>query len=319
MSNHPNKLELYRTMLLIRTFEERIEKLFSEGKVKGTCHLYVGQEAVAVGACSALAEGDYAISTHRGHGHFIAMGGDPGRILAEMFGRATGYSRGRGGSQHMADFSIGFLGSNGITAGGTPIGTGAALRLKQTGRPNVVIAFMGDGATNQGVFYEAVNMAATWSLPAIYVCENNHYGMSTPIERVTAVDSLAKRVAGFGVDARRVDGNDAMTVHEAVAAARERAVAGEGPQFLECETYRFCGHSRGDQRVYRTREEEARWQAQCPLPRLEEQIKSEGLATDDDLQRIRTEVDEAMQKHERFALDSPPADVNDLNDPVFAP
>ncbi len=314
----PDLLELYKQMVLIRTFEERLETLFSKGLVKGTCHLYIGQEAVAVGACAALTGQDYVISNHRGHGHFIARGGDPKRIMAEMFGRVDGYSRGRGGSQHMADLSIGFLGSNGITCGGTPIAAGAALRLKQAGRPGVVVSFIGDGATNQGVLYESLNMAAVWKLPVVYICENNFYGMSTPVEQVTAVGRLAERPAAFGVHAVTIDGNNVLGVHRAVAEARERATSGGGPQFVECTTYRFCGHSRGDPRVYRTRDEEAEAYALCPIPQAQKLLLEQGLATQEVLDEVARRAEKMVDDCEAFARNSPMPDPSELNDPVFA-
>ena len=309
--------KLYHDMLLIRRFEERLNEVFLEGEVSGTCHLCIGQEAVPVGTSAALAPGDYLAGTHRGHGHFLAKGGDAKRILAEVFGREAGYSRGRGGSQHMASFEIGFLGSNGITGGGLPIATGAALALKQTRKPNVVVAMMGDGAANQGVFHECLNMAALWKLPVVYVCENNLYAMSMPVARGFATSSISARVRGFGLSTRVVDGNDVLAVADAVSTAAGRAREGKGPAFIECMTYRWCGHSRSDPRVYRTREEEAEWQARCPIAGFRAKLVADGTATEEDLQRIADDVAKEIADAEAFARSAPVADPATLESDVF--
>ena len=314
---HDQLTGLYRRMLLIRRFEERLNHLFLNGEVAGTCHLCIGQEASAVGVAAALEDGDWMNGTHRGHGHFLAKGGDARRIMAEVFGRETGYARGRGGSQHMACFAVGFLGSNGITGGGIPIATGAALALKQRKDPHVVVAMMGDGAANQGVFHECLNMAALWKLPVLYVCENNLYAMSTPMTESCAVAHVADRVRGFGVDTTVVDGNDVLAVADAVSAAAERARAGEGPAFIECLTYRFCGHSRSDKRLYRTREEEADWRLRCPVATFGRKLVDDGVLAEADLERIDAEVTEEVAEAEAFARSSPVADVDALTDDVF--
>jgi TPP-dependent pyruvate/acetoin dehydrogenase alpha subunit len=213
----------YRTMLVIRLFEEAVETLFSRGLIKGTAHPAIGQEAVAVGACGALCRGDYVTSTHRGHGHFIAMGGDPRRIMAELYGKRTGYSRGRGGSQLMADFRLGFLGANGITGGGIPVATGVALSAKLRGTGRIALCFFGDGAANQGTFHESLNMAGLWKLPVVYVCENNMYAMSMRVSDAVPVPDLAVRAAGYGMPGQVVDGNDLPAVQAAVREATARA------------------------------------------------------------------------------------------------
>jgi pyruvate dehydrogenase E1 component alpha subunit len=285
--------------------------------VAGTCHLCIGQEAVPVGVVAALRKDDYLSSTHRGHGHFLAKGGDPRLMMAEIFGREAGYSRGRGGSQHMACFEIGFLGSNGITGGSLPLATGAALAIKQKGEKKVVAATMGDGAANQGVFHECANMAALWKLPVIYVCENNLYAMSMPLAQSCAVSSLADRVRGFGPAAKVVDGNDVLAVAEAVSEAAERARAGGGPSFLECLTYRFCGHSRSDRCLYRTREEEAKWKARCPVESFGRHLVEKGIATRDELDRTDEEVACEIREAEQFARSAPVADTGTLTDGLF--
>ncbi|HEY3418170.1 MAG TPA: thiamine pyrophosphate-dependent dehydrogenase E1 component subunit alpha, partial [Armatimonadota bacterium] len=262
--------ELLSRMLLIRHFEERVDALFAAGELKGTSHLAVGQEATAVGACSALEPDDYVTSNHRGHGHFMAKGGDPHRIMAELFGKATGYSQGRGGTQHMADFSIGFLGMNGITGGMLPIAAGAAFSARHRGSRQIALAFFGDGASNQGTFHETLNMAAVWMLPVVFFCENNCYAMSTPARCMVSVGDIAARAAGYGMPGEIIDGNDVLAVQQAVQQAAQRARAGEGPTLIEAKTYRQLGHSRGDLRVYRTREEEAEWATRDPIRQFAE-------------------------------------------------
>lgn len=259
-------------MLLIRRFEEQVDKLFAAGELRGTSHLSAGQEAVAVGACAALQPGDYVSSNHRGHGHFLAKGADPARLMAELFGKEPGYSQGRGGTQHMADLAIGFLGMNGITAGMLPIATGAAFSARYRGSDQVALAFFGDGASNQGAFHEALNMAAIWKLPVIYLCENNCYAMSSPACGMISVRDIADRAAGYGIPGMVVDGNDVLAIRETVAAAAGRARAGAGPTLIEAKTYRLFGHSRGDLCVYRTREEEAEWSARDPIIRFRDRL-----------------------------------------------
>jgi len=309
--------DIYRRMLLIRRFEESLGAVFLKGEVAGTCHLCIGQEATAVGTASALVPGDWMNGTHRGHGHFLAKGGEAKLMMAEIFGRETGYSRGRGGSQHMASFEIGFLGSNGITGGGIPTATGAALALKQRGDANVVVGMMGDGAANQGIFHECINMAVIWKLPILFVCENNLYAMSTPLTQSCAVQHIADRVCAFGIATKVVDGNDVLAVTEAVATAAEHARSGDGPCFIECLTYRFCGHSRSDQCVYRTREEEAEWKARCPIATFGRKLVEDGVVTEADLKKIDADVTAEIAAAEDFAQSSPVADVNRLSCDVF--
>jgi len=239
-------------MLKIRRFEEKLNDLYAMGYIQGTIHLYIGQEAVSVGACAALKNHDYITSTHRGHGHFIAKGGDINRIMAEIWGLDEGYCAGRGGTQHMADFSIGHLGSNGITGGQIPIATGAALAIKMQGKEQVVLCFFGDGATNEGVFHESLNMGAVWKLPVVYICENNLYAMSTPVSNAFAIKDIATRATAYGMPGHIVDGMDVVDVKRVVDEAVNRARDGRGPTLVECKTYRFLGHSRSDTRAYRT-------------------------------------------------------------------
>jgi TPP-dependent pyruvate/acetoin dehydrogenase alpha subunit len=291
-------------MLKIRRFEERLNQLFSLGYIHGTIHLYVGQEAVAVGVCSALGKRDYITSTHRGHGHFIAKGGDVRRILAEIWGLEEGYCMGRGGTQHMADFNIGNLGSNGITGGQIPIATGAALALKMQGQRQVVACFFGDGAANEGVFHESLNIASVWGLPVIYVCENNLYAMSTPVRTAFKIPDIAARATAYGIPGYIVDGMDVTEVRRVTAEAVEVARQGRGPSLIECKTYRFLGHSKSDNRNYRTREEEAEWEARDPIKLLSEKLLARGMTADELAQienRVTKEIDGAVEFSKNLA------------------
>jgi len=305
-------------MVTIRRFEETVERAFLDGVISGTCHPCIGQEAVAVGACAGIRPDDYVVSNHRGHGHFIAKGGEPKRIMAEIFGKVDGYGGGRGGSQHMACFEIGFLGCNGITGGGIPIATGAALAVKLQGRKQIVLSFMGDGAANQGAFHEALNMAALWKLPVVYVCENNLYAMSTPFSEAFAIKDIAERAPAYGMPGRIVDGNDVLAVRDAVSEAAERARRGEGPTLLECKTYRFCGHSRGDPREYRSRREEEEWRQRCPIKRLREKLFAMKVLDESRDAEILKRVDEVISEAEAFARQSPEPDVATLEKGVFS-
>ena len=313
----PDIVEFYRQMLRIRLFEERVNKLFATGRLYGTTHLYIGQEAVAVGVCSALTVDDQASSTHRGHGHFLAKGGDMKRMMAELFGHETGYCQGRGGSQHMADMEIGFLGSNGIVGGGIPNATGAALSAKLLNTQRVVVSFFGDGATNQGVFHESLNMASIWDLPIIYICENNLYGMSTPISHVSKVEDLAVRAKSYDMPAAIVNGCDVLAVYEAAREAIARARQGKGPTLLECKTYRWLGHSKSDPRRYRSRDEEARWRKCCPTLAIIPKLKDAGY-TEQDLLVIKQEVIDEVEAAVKFAQDSHCAPVESLNQYYYA-
>jgi TPP-dependent pyruvate/acetoin dehydrogenase alpha subunit len=305
-------------MLLIRIFEERVLALVSDGSIRGTTHPYVGQEAVAVGACLPLRSNDWVVSTHRGHGHLLAKGGDPQRLMAELFGKDTGYGGGKGGTQHMADFAIGHLGSNGITAGGIPIGTGAALSAQMQRTGQVVVVFFGDGATNQGVFHESLNLAALWRLPAVYVCENNLYAMSTSTREALPIEHIADRAAAYGMPGVHIDGMDVMAVANAVAPAVERARAGRGPTLIECKTYRFLGHSKNDQRVYRTRAEEAAWYARDPIACFRALLIEQECATHAELDTVAREAVAAVDGAVAFARQSPFPNVEASSAGVFA-
>jgi 2-oxoisovalerate dehydrogenase E1 component len=310
---------LYTTMVKIRRFDERTVELFAEGLVKGTAHSYVGEEAVAAGACAALREDDYIVGTHRGHGHCIAKGADVARMMAELMGRRDGYCRGLGGSMHIAALDLNILGCNGIVAAGLPIGTGAALanRLRNTDR--VVIAFFGDGASSQGVVHESLNLAAVWKLPIIFLCENNQYALSTSSKRTIAGPSIAGRAAGYGIPGVRVDGNDALAVYETVRTAVERARAGEGPTLVEALTYRWGGHSmRANLPDYRTKDEEREWMERDPVARLKAEVERAGttLMRIKDLEEsVEIEMDRAVD----FGKASPEPDVEVMETSVYAP
>ncbi len=293
-------LDAYRVMLLIRAVEERVAALYADGAIFGTCHLCIGQEAVAVGV---------AVSSHRGHGHLLAMGGDPARLLGELMGRVNGYCRGRGGSQHISVPALGFLGTNGITGGGIPIATGAALAAKMRNTGVAVVCFFGDGATNQGTFHESLNMAALWRLPVLYVCENNLYAMSEPVARTVAGGDILQRPRAYAMPSARVDGMDVEAVERAAGRLLEGVRAGHGPAFLEAMTYRFCGHSKSDRRVYRTREEEARWSARDPLATTRARLLAAGF--EPEVGRIEHDVRSQVAHAEevcRHASETPPGD-----------
>ncbi len=294
----------FRRMVLIRCFEEALSDLFSRNLLGGTSHFCIGQEACAVGVVSALRETDWLVSNHRGHGHLLARGLDPSRVMGELMGKITGYCGGRGGSQHMCSMADHFLGTNGITGGGIPIGTGAALALRYRGSDDIVAVFFGDGASNQGTFHESLNMAALWKLPVLYVCENNGYGMSNPVCRAVAAGGILERAAAYGIPGRRADGMDLNAVLEHTAALAAAVRAGAGPALLELETYRFCGHSKNDPRVYRSREEEADWQHRDCLERSAAHLRRLGLS-EAAIEALRQEARQTIDAAVAAALAAP--------------
>ncbi|WP_228942834.1 thiamine pyrophosphate-dependent dehydrogenase E1 component subunit alpha [Nocardioides sp. Leaf374] len=307
------------TMWTIRRFEEAVDDLFARGLMHGTMHLSIGQEASATGACMALRSDDAITSTHRGHGHCIGKGADLTRMMAELLAKETGYCRGRGGSMHIADVATGNLGANGIVAGGIPIATGAALAYQLRGEDRVVACFFGDGAANEGAFHEAVNLAAIWKLPVVFICENNKYGMSFSTEKSMAVAHVADRASAYGIPGVTVDGNDVEAVHAAVADAVARARSGAGPTLVENVTYRWKGHSKSDKNLYRTKEEIAEWRALDPIVRFEAVVQERGLLDEAAVQAVRDEAKQAMREAVRAANAAPDADPSDLLDAVFAP
>jgi acetoin:2,6-dichlorophenolindophenol oxidoreductase subunit alpha len=304
-------------MYLIRRFEEGAENSYTRGLIHGTMHLSIGQEASAVGSCMSLSDNDKITSTHRGHGHCIAKGADLGRMFAEFFGKETGYCRGRGGSMHIADVDKGNLGANGIVGGGIPIAVGSALAAKRLRTGAVTVCFFGDGANNEGAFHEALNMAAVWKLPVVFVCENNKYGMSTSTERSTAVRNIAERAVAYSMPGETVDGNDFSAVAEAVDAAVARARAGEGPSLIENLTYRWRGHSKSDRNRYRTKEEIADWQARDPIKRLADLLLEHKIVTEAEVAEIAAEADETIRQAIVFADESPYPKVEDATRYVY--
>jgi pyruvate dehydrogenase E1 component alpha subunit len=301
-------LDYYRLMLRIRRCEEQIGWLFSRGLTMGTAHLSIGQEASAVGVLAAAEPSDQVVSTHRGHGHLLAKGASPVGLLAEICGRATGYCRGKGGSQHIAIRELGFLGTNGITGGGIPVATGAALTAKTLRTGQVVLSFFGDGAANQGTFHESLNMASVWKLPIVYICENNGYAMYTPQHAVTSVPDIAVRAAGYGMPGEIVDGMDLLATYDAAKVAIERARAGEGPSLLEVKTYRYCGHSKSDTgSKYRDRDEIAAWQARDPLVTWRSYLLERGVAAAR-IEEVEVEIAEEIAQATEAALNSPYAE-----------
>ena len=318
MINKETGLWIYNKMNEIRDFEEAAYALFKEAKLRGSVHMYTGEEAIAATVCSQLGDKDYITSTHRGHGHCIAKGADLDKALAELMGKATGYCKGRSGSMHIADFSKGNLGANAIVGGGIPIATGAALGIKMQNLPNVAVSFFGDGASNEGTFHESINLAAVWKLPVIFICENNGFGMTTPQWQVCSVENIADRAAGYGIPGEVVDGNDVVAIYEAFARAKERALNGEGPTLLEMKTYRWRGHWTGDPEVYRSREEVEEWKAKKdPIKNFGEYMVANKLATQKELDDITADAQARMDAAVAFAENSPEPDPAHVLDDVF--
>jgi acetoin:2,6-dichlorophenolindophenol oxidoreductase subunit alpha len=314
-----NQREMLRRMLTIRRFEERASDDYRTGKIYGVVHCYIGEEAVAVGVCSALGAGDRIISTHRGHGHCIAKGADLNRMMAELYGRRTGYCKGKGGSMHIADFGIGMLGANGIVAGGIAIVTGAGLAAQMEGKGGVAVSFLGDGASNAGPFHECLNIAATWKLPMLYVCENNMYAAQTAAAATHAMSDVAARAAGYGIPGVVVDGNDIFAVYQAANRAVDRARSGAGPSLIECKTYRWRAHTeRRGQPDLREPTEIEMWKGRDPIAQLERQLREQSYLDDGEQQAIEREVMATIEAAVAFAEASPfPAPEEAVQD-VFA-
>jgi len=312
--------EMLRMMQTIRRFEERASDDFLAGHIYGVVHCYIGEEAAAVGVCTALNPDDQIISNHRGHGHCIAKGADLKRMMAELYGRETGYCKGKGGSMHIADFEIGMLGANGIVAGGISIITGAGLAAQMEDSKRVAVGFFGDGASNAGPFHESLNIAAQWKLPMVYVCENNLWAVNVPAGNSVSVPNVADRAAGYGIPGVIVDGNDVLAVHEAAIEAVARARAGEGPTLIECKTYRHRRHTeRADQPDARPAEEIAAWMAKDPIDRLVAHLKAhQGQFSDAEFQKLDAQVMQEIEDAVAFAKASAfPSEASALED-VFA-
>jgi pyruvate dehydrogenase E1 component alpha subunit len=311
--------EMLRRMLTIRRFEERASDDYRDGKIYGVVHCYIGEEAVATGVCSALGPADRIISTHRGHGHCIAKGADLNRMMAELYGRQTGYCKGKGGSMHIADFGIGMLGANGIVAGGISIITGAGLAAQMEGKGGVAVSFFGDGASNAGPFHECLNIAATWKLPMLYICENNMYAANTAAAKTHALPDVASRAAGYGIPGVVVDGNDIFAVYQAANAAVDRARSGDGPSLIECKTYRWRGHTeRPGQSDIRARDEIEAWRGKDPIALLVRRLKEQGEFDDARLQAMEADIRDALEAAVAFAQASPFPLPEQATDDVFA-
>ncbi|MDP2918673.1 MAG: thiamine pyrophosphate-dependent dehydrogenase E1 component subunit alpha [Dehalococcoidia bacterium] len=311
-------IEMYRTMVRIREFEERVSKEFAAGNIPGFVHIYTGEEAVATGVCANLRKDDYITSTHRGHGHLIAKGGRTDLMMAELYGRRTGYCRGKGGSMHIADTELGILGANGIVGGGINIAGGAALSAQMRGTNQAVVCFLGDGASNRGTFHEGVNMAACWNLPVVYVIENNLYAEKTRITDTARVTNLADRATAYGIPDVTVDGNDVTAVYEAIHEAISRARQGKGPTLVECKTYRWHGHFEGDRQTYKPKEEAEAWKKKDPVPAFRKKLIETGVFTQADAERIHQMIADEIENAVKFARESPlPAPEETLED-VYA-
>ncbi len=297
--------EMYFTMLKIRKFELRASELFAEGKIPGFVHLYIGEEAVATGACANLREDDYITSTHRGHGHIIAKGGELNYMMAELFGKEDGYCKGKGGSMHIADATRGILGANGIVGAGHNIAVGSGLAIQHKKTDQVCVCFFGDASTNQSTFHEALNLASVWKLPVIFVCENNGYGISVSQARHQAITDVSVRASAYNMPGITIDGNYLFAVYEAVGEATARARKGQGPTLIECKTYRWRGHFEGDPVVYRPEGELEAWLKKDPIPRVEKYFVNNGVMTEEEIKKLNDDVDKMVEVAIDFAEKSP--------------
>jgi pyruvate dehydrogenase E1 component subunit alpha len=310
-------LGLLRQMMLIRRFEEKSAEMYARGRIAGFLHLYIGQEATGVGAMAAIGPDDYVVTHYRDHGQALARGMDPNAIMAELFGRETGVSKGRGGSMHLFDVSKHFMGGYAIVGGHLPLSCGLALASKQLKNGRSVLCIFGDGAVNQGEFHEALNLAAVWSLPILFLCENNLYGMGTDIRRVSAETEVYRRACAYNIPAEQVDGMEVLAVRDAIKKAVQHTRDGKGPYFVESVTYRFRGHSMADPEFYRSKEEVQKWHQRDPIPLFDRQLRDWGYLDDDAVKKLEGEVENAVSEAERFAEGSSAPDVSTLYDNVY--
>ena len=310
-------LKIYETMCKIRKFEEKAMHLFETNMLRGSVHLYIGEEAIAATVCSLLKDTDYIGSTHRGHGHCIAKGADLNKSMAELMGKATGYCKGKGGSMHIADMTKGNMGANAIVGGGIPIAVGGGLAAYMRGSDQVSVSFFGDGASNQGTFHESINLAAVWKLPVIFVCENNGYGISCSVKESTSVENISDRAVGYGIPGYTVDGNDVFAIEGAMQKALARARKGEGPSLIECKTYRWYGHWTGDPQIYRTKQEVEAWKQKCPIKRLREHMLANSIATEAEVTHIEQEAQRMVEEAAKFAIESPELDPAKVMEDVY--
>jgi len=312
-------INMYRTMLTIRRFEERVSREFHDGNIWGYVHLYIGEEAIATGVCRNLESGDRIISHHRGHGHCIAKGADIRRMMAEIYGRKTGYCKGKGGSMHIADFSIGMLGANGIVGAGLPIAAGAALAAQLEGSNKVVVVFFGDGGCQEGEIHEVMNLASIWKLPLVFVCENNFYAVNTPSHYAIAIDEIYKRAAAYSMPGMAVDGNDVVAIYEAAKEAISGTRAGEGPVFLECRTYRWHQHFESNfMPDLRPAEELEAWKEKCPVKAMEQRLIKAGILTRQNIEEMDNQVMARIDDAVRYAVESPLPNPEDALEDVFS-
>jgi len=310
-------VEMYRKMLLIRRFEEMAGKMYMQAVIGGFCHLYIGQEAVAVGMLSAIRPDDYSMGTYREHGQILAVGSDPKAVMAELYGKSTGICKGKGGSMHLFDKAQNFMGGDAIVAGGLPIATGVGLAIKYRGGDQVCVCFFGDGAVNEGAFHESLNMAALWNLPVIFVCENNLYGMGTQVVRASAVPDMSRRVSGYGMESAQVDGMDILAIRKQMEIAVKDCREGRGPWFIEAKTYRYRGHSMADPATYRTKDELEEWRVRDPIGMYEHKLIAAGILKDEDVQAISAEIDAVIDESVKFAEESPFPETSELYTDVY--
>jgi pyruvate dehydrogenase E1 component alpha subunit len=311
-------LRWYRQMVLIRTFEQKCSELYQQGKIGGFLHLYIGQEAIAVGTINARKESDHIITAYRDHAHAIMAGTEVKYLMAEMLGKATGISKGRGGSMHLADVSKNYWGGYGIVGGHVPLGVGIALAEQYKGTDSAVLCYMGDGSTNIGYFHEALNLAGVWDLPVVFIVENNQYGMGTAVDRASAVPTMVEKAAAYGMKGKKVDGMNVFEVYNATEKALQAVRKGKAPQFLEMITYRFEGHSMGDPLRYRTKEEVHKWQENDPIGILEKRILDEAHATQEEMDALDEEVKSEIAAAVQFAEESPFPELDTLFDHIYA-
>ncbi len=309
--------ELYLKMVQTREFEETAARLFVEGKVHGTAHFCTGEEATGVGVCSALEASDYMLQTHRGHNQGIGKNMDINKMMAELLGKSTGYCKGKGGCMHIADFSVGSLGANGIVGGGIPIATGAALKQQYNNEKNITVCFFGDGATNEGSFHESLNLASVWDLPLIFVCTNNLYGMSTHINKSMNIEDISLRATGYGIKSISLDGNDVVKIYEETLKAKEYVLK-NGPILIVLNTYRWMGHSKSDPQIYRTKDEVKEWKAKCPVKSHKEYILKNKIMTTVEIETLEQQAVMDIKAAVEFAENSPEPQIENIFDDVYA-
>jgi acetoin:2,6-dichlorophenolindophenol oxidoreductase subunit alpha len=317
MPSREKMLDMYLKMAQTRAFEDTAARLFLEGKVHGTAHFCTGEEATGVGVTAALENDDYILQTHRGHGQGIGKNMDINKMMAEFLGKEAGYCKGKGGCMHIADFSRGSLGANGIVGGGIPLATGAALSQKYQKSKNITVGFFGDGATNNGVFHEALNLASVWDLPVLYVCTNNLYGMSTHVKNSMNVEDIAIRAKSYGIKGISLDGNDILKIYDETVKAK-KYVKKNGPMLMVLNTYRWMGHSKSDAQIYRTKEEVKEWKEKCPIRRFKAYLTAEGIASADELKALDLQAQKDIQAAVDFSNNSPEPKIENILDEVYA-